>query len=520
MKSLEQQITFLDRQLLSIFGFKSIMDYTTIITVSMLENIPNFIQVVNDILATITDVYPVKKFNLHKTDHQVLTHSQAFNILVQCLELSEIPHLVWTELHNRKTIRYLRLSDKNKTLEMYIQNKMSEKRSFIENEKSVSASGSGSKKERDVLSIDQVKSMSIGIAQHQIIYPITSNCKYSDGSFGFDVDLTNTWYFPEAFYSNISFSFSQEIQSDWYNNGGISVQFDNYAVPLVPFQNVLPNNFTSRCKITIKINRNPKDFAGNSLICNYTGLVHTAKDVDVIQQSVITGQFAPNVKLGVEYPSEQKLTVIEIMALSQPTEIGDWSDVPDNESDNEAYLIKCFDRSRNIQKLLPFVKIIENKDKNHKLIDCRARHWNGNSLIMVAVHSLTPISVVGRVREQIKLSPVIFDKIPQMYYSVPKFFDLIDNLCLTTDDAPIIESIKFVCGDMSIYFNKTGDHTYQLPDKPINLCRFHNYCLSITLKCLPENITSNIHIEYDGYIMDTEYGRKLSLNELFITSPW
>ena len=61
MKSLEQQIVFLDRELLPLYGFSSIADYETIITVQTILQNPQFLDVINKLVDHITDVYPVKK---------------------------------------------------------------------------------------------------------------------------------------------------------------------------------------------------------------------------------------------------------------------------------------------------------------------------------------------------------------------------------------------------------------------------------------------------------------------------
>lgn len=135
MKPLKQQIYFLDNTLLLIYGFTSIADYETVITIEKLEKIKDFLENLNSALKELTQVYPVKKFSLHKTDYKIKTLSQAFNILVMCLEISEVPHTVWTEKHSGKTIKYMRLIQKNSHLYKYIDLKMAEIRTNEERSK-------------------------------------------------------------------------------------------------------------------------------------------------------------------------------------------------------------------------------------------------------------------------------------------------------------------------------------------------------------------------------------------------
>lgn len=194
MKSLEQQIYFLDHILMPLYGIKSITDYTTIITVQLLEAIPNFLDHVNEKLQNITDVFPVKKFNLHKTNHMIETHSQSFNILVQCLEIAEIPHTVWTEMHQHKTIRYLRLSKKNLILENYIE-QMAEKRNNLETGVT-SATGSGSKREEptEVIEQEELLKMVKNFTTQEYVFPLKNNqsgSKFKTGIFELEIPLNN-----------------------------------------------------------------------------------------------------------------------------------------------------------------------------------------------------------------------------------------------------------------------------------------------------------------------------------------
>lgn len=128
MKNQYAQIVFLDTQLLKIFGIHSISDYETIINHQDLQNDEHLLEKINALLSTLKKVYPIKNFNLHKTKNKVLTHNQAFNILIQCMKISMVPYVIWTEQHDRVTVKYLRLEKQNTLLYSYI-NKTAELRS-------------------------------------------------------------------------------------------------------------------------------------------------------------------------------------------------------------------------------------------------------------------------------------------------------------------------------------------------------------------------------------------------------
>lgn len=120
MKSVKLQIIYLDTIFLKEFGIKSITDYDTIVSVQTLEGIPNFLDNIKKQLDNIKTYYPVKRFNLHKTENTIQTVLQALNVLIKCLEITEIPFSVWTEKHSQKTFRYVRLSGLNILLADYI----------------------------------------------------------------------------------------------------------------------------------------------------------------------------------------------------------------------------------------------------------------------------------------------------------------------------------------------------------------------------------------------------------------
>ena len=86
-------------------------------------------------------------------------------MLVQCLEISEVPHTVWTELHQRKTIKYLRLISENQILKHYIA-QTAEKMSNTDDE----ILASGSKHERETLTEQDL--LEIPHETHELCYQI------------------------------------------------------------------------------------------------------------------------------------------------------------------------------------------------------------------------------------------------------------------------------------------------------------------------------------------------------------
>jgi hypothetical protein len=121
MKSLEEQIKFLDIELLPVYGFKAINDYNTKLNTTSIENINNFLEKLNKLIPTFRKIFPVKDFSLHKTEYQIKTHEQALLFLKKCLTVASIPFEF-----NKKN---LRLISQNNILDKYIQ--MSEIRTNI-----------------------------------------------------------------------------------------------------------------------------------------------------------------------------------------------------------------------------------------------------------------------------------------------------------------------------------------------------------------------------------------------------
>ena len=135
MKSLKDQIKFIDKELLKLYGFTGITDYTHSICTSDPDTIPIDLDKLNGLIDKFRKVFHSKNFSLHKTQYKILTKSQAVCLLKTCLEVTSIPF----DLSLKSKKKYLRLISKNNILEDYINTlKMAENGSFkeeIKNEK-------------------------------------------------------------------------------------------------------------------------------------------------------------------------------------------------------------------------------------------------------------------------------------------------------------------------------------------------------------------------------------------------
>lgn len=117
---LRKRILFIDKELLPIYGFKSIADYETLITQKSLNKYS--VEQVNKILNDIIKIFPKNLFNLHKTSGKIQTTKQSFNLLKKCLTSSNIPFCEWTKRVDDKNVNYMRLQSINNVLYTYIQN--------------------------------------------------------------------------------------------------------------------------------------------------------------------------------------------------------------------------------------------------------------------------------------------------------------------------------------------------------------------------------------------------------------
>ena len=67
MKYTIDQIKLLDKKILPLFGIKSIDDYKSEINVTKINKITKLTDEMNKLLPEIRKIFPVKKFNFHKT---------------------------------------------------------------------------------------------------------------------------------------------------------------------------------------------------------------------------------------------------------------------------------------------------------------------------------------------------------------------------------------------------------------------------------------------------------------------
>lgn len=127
MKSLKEQIEFIDTKLLVLYGFKGITDYAH--SISMTDPELNKIDLtkLNESIPEFRKIFHAKNFSLHKTDYKIQTESQAVCLLKTCLEVTSIPF----DVSLKKNKRTLRLISKNNVLDNYIISlKMSENGTF------------------------------------------------------------------------------------------------------------------------------------------------------------------------------------------------------------------------------------------------------------------------------------------------------------------------------------------------------------------------------------------------------
>ncbi len=130
MKNLRDQIEFIDKKLIVLFGFKGITDYTHSINITDVETIKLDLIKLNELIIEFRKTFHAKNFNLHKSDYKIQTEVQAVCLLKTCLEVTSIPF----DVSLKKNKRIMRLITKNNVLEDYINTlKMSENGSLKQN---------------------------------------------------------------------------------------------------------------------------------------------------------------------------------------------------------------------------------------------------------------------------------------------------------------------------------------------------------------------------------------------------
>lgn len=125
MKSIEDQIKFIDKVLLPFFGIKSVIDYESTFEITSEIDLVAF----NLIISDFREIFPAKDFSLHKTKYKIETSNQALCLLKKCMELIQLPYTIDTITKNKISFKQVRLIQTNSNLYKYIQVKMSEIRS-------------------------------------------------------------------------------------------------------------------------------------------------------------------------------------------------------------------------------------------------------------------------------------------------------------------------------------------------------------------------------------------------------
>jgi hypothetical protein len=127
VKSVLDQITFIDKKLLPLFEIKSVVDYINVIYFDALKKNTNILESINKLIDEFRNIFPSKEFSLHKTNYIIKTHEQLFSLLKKCLEITSIPY----EISKPNGNKYLRLISTNNLLEEYI--KMNYKNTELRN---------------------------------------------------------------------------------------------------------------------------------------------------------------------------------------------------------------------------------------------------------------------------------------------------------------------------------------------------------------------------------------------------
>ena len=118
VKYIEDQIKILDDKILPILKLTGIDDYKTKIFANKITK--DMVKETNKILDDIKKVFPVKDFNLHKTDGVIRDENHLFNFLKTCFTIAVIPF----ELKNdQKFGKYLRLISQNNFLTEHVYRK-------------------------------------------------------------------------------------------------------------------------------------------------------------------------------------------------------------------------------------------------------------------------------------------------------------------------------------------------------------------------------------------------------------
>jgi len=118
VKYIEDQIKILDDKILPILKLTGIDDYKTKIFANKITK--DMVKEINKILDDIKKVFPVKDFNLHKTDGVIRDENHLFNFLKTCFTIAVIPFQL---KNDHKYGKYLRLISQNNFLTEHVYRK-------------------------------------------------------------------------------------------------------------------------------------------------------------------------------------------------------------------------------------------------------------------------------------------------------------------------------------------------------------------------------------------------------------
>lgn len=115
-----QQLDNINKILLPIFGFHSIIDYAHVLIFDELDN--KVVDQLNDKIDIIMSGFKKRHFNLYKNDGKLKTTNQAFNLLKRCLLDLNIPFEIFNKKCKGTVFKCMRLSPIKKIVYDYIFN--------------------------------------------------------------------------------------------------------------------------------------------------------------------------------------------------------------------------------------------------------------------------------------------------------------------------------------------------------------------------------------------------------------
>lgn len=533
MKSIDQQITFLDRILLPLYGFKSIIDYDKILTVDMIEEIPELLSKVNNILPVILDTFPVKRFNLHKTHHHIETIQQSFNVLVQCLEISQIPFNMWSEVHSKHTVRYLQLYKENVQLTSYINRLISTKPEVAVTCNNYTGT-SGSSKDLPVLSNDEVSSVIKELIEDDLYLMVSSN--------KFEIKLQET-PFRSYIIKNIDLSLVDELYEPTISrNTNYQLELCNHVVSkslLMNGSDLFPHNFICPCQCIKLLLSNINDHPFPMwLKCHVSKIGFSHKKYETFKNSKFVLAFDSMNDLIIDHsvseldchisthPNTTKSSGIILLS-------NNWKGVPNDFDSNKTHLVDMIN-NKNIteinQQNFPFISI--EKYQLLTIANCGERKIYDSDLMMLCatltynqqhIHAICTRSI----NRYIDIIPMIYHDNKIINCELSHICaDTISNILIEIDSPQLIHPIdvKLLSEDelicqfnennttlSNIVSNVVSTYSSSLPKKNHIVLHTSSLYLQLIVPLNSSNITQ-INIQSDNYWFNNDYQIKLSSN--------